>query len=240
MNREDTVTEASPLLAVEGLALGYDGPDVVRGIDLQVAAGEIVCLLGPNGAGKTTSLLALSGLLRTREGVVRFDGAPLAKVPAHEITRRGLVQVPEDRSLFGSLTVAENLATASRDSADIERVLGYFPKLRDLSGRRASVLSGGEQQMLAVARALLLNPKLLVIDEMSLGLAPLIVAEIFGILRQIVADTDCSVLLVEQHVQLALDFADRAYVMSRGRIVDQGTASDILSRLPEIQASYFG
>jgi branched-chain amino acid transport system ATP-binding protein len=230
----------TPLLEVSALTVGYGAVEVVHGIDLRVDRGEIVCLLGANGAGKTTTLLAISGLIPVRQGTVSFDGIPLAKRQPDAIVRSGLVQVPEDRSLFASLTVLENLQAATGDLKQIERVLGYFPALADISGRRASVLSGGEQQMLALARALALEPRLLVIDEMSLGLAPLIVESIFGVLRQIVADTGCSVLMVEQHVHLALQTADRAYVMSRGEIVRSGTAAEVEEALDEIRGSYLG
>ncbi len=230
----------TPLLDVSGLTVGYGAVEVVHGIDLQVERGEIVCLLGANGAGKTTSLLAISGLIPARQGTVTFAGMPLAKRQPDAIVRAGLVQVPEDRSLFASLTVLENLQAATGDATAIAQVLGYFPALADIAGRRASVLSGGEQQMLALARALALKPRLLVIDEMSLGLAPLIVENIFGVLRQIVADTGCSVLMVEQHVHLALQTADRAYVMSRGEIVRSGTAAEVEDALDEIRGSYLG
>ena len=228
------------LLTVTGLTLGYGGVDVVHGIDLRVGRGEIVCLLGPNGAGKTTTLLAISGLLPLRRGFVVFDGMTLAKKQPDAIVRAGLVQVPEDRSLFGGLTVLENLQAATADQQAIDRVLGYFPKLADIVTRRASVLSGGEQQMLALARALVLEPRLLVIDEMSLGLAPLIVEGIFDVLRQIVADTGCSVLMVEQHVHLALGIADRAYVMTRGEIAQSGTAAEVEQVLEQVRGSYLG
>jgi branched-chain amino acid transport system ATP-binding protein len=228
------------LLTVTDLTLGYGGVDVVHGIDLRIGRGEIACLLGPNGAGKTTTLLAISGLLPPRGGSVVFDGLPLAKKQPDAIVRAGLVQVPEDRSLFGGLTVLENLHAATADQKAIDRVLGYFPKLGDIVNRRASVLSGGEQQMLALARALVLEPRLLVIDEMSLGLAPLIVEGIFDVLRQIVADTGCSVLMVEQHVHLALSIADRAYVMTRGEISQSGTATEVEQALEQVRGSYLG
>ena len=162
---------------------------------------------------------------------------PLAKRQPDAIVRAGLVQVPEDRSLFASLTVLENLQAATGDATAIAQVLGYFPALADVAGRRASVLSGGEQQMLALARALALKPRLLVIDEMSLGLAPLIVENIFGVLRQIVADTGCSVLMVEQHVHLALQTADRAYVMSRGEMCARARLPKSRARLTRSAAS---
>ncbi|QJU55648.1 ABC transporter ATP-binding protein [Herbiconiux sp. KACC 21604] len=228
------------LLRLDSVSVGYGGTPVTHGVDLTVRRGEIVCLLGPNGAGKTTTLLAISGLIPLMRGSVQFQQQDLLKKSPDALTRMGIVHVPEDRSLFGALTVGENLRVASRDPEDIARVLEYFPKLGDILDRKATVLSGGEQQMLALARALALRPALLIVDEMSLGLAPIVVESILPVFRRIVADTGCSVLMVEQHVRLALGIADRAYVMSRGRIVREGTAAQISASLDELRGSYLG
>ncbi|ARJ04182.1 ABC transporter ATP-binding protein [Cnuibacter physcomitrellae] len=235
-----TVETDEVLLQLDSVSVGYGGTPVTQGVDLTVRRGEIVCLLGPNGAGKTTTLLAISGLIPLMKGTVLFQQRDLLKRSPDALTRMGIVHVPEDRSLFGGLTVEENLKVASRDPEDIARVLGYFPKLGDILDRRATVLSGGEQQMLALARALALRPTLLIVDEMSLGLAPIIVESILPVFRRIVEETGCSVLMVEQHVRLALEIADRAYVMSRGRIVREGTAAEIAASLDELRGSYLG
>ncbi len=233
-------TDDDVLLQLDSVSVGYGGTPVTHGIDLVVRPGEIVCLLGPNGAGKTTTLLAISGLIPLMKGSVLFQQQDLLKKTPDALTRMGIVHVPEDRSLFGGLTVEENLRVASNDPRDIARVLEYFPKLGDILDRRATVLSGGEQQMLALARALALRPTLLIVDEMSLGLAPIIVESILPVLRRIVAETGCSVLMVEQHVRLALEIADRAYVMSRGRIVREGSAAEIAASLDELRGNYLG
>jgi branched-chain amino acid transport system ATP-binding protein len=236
----DPALDNSLLLDVDSVTIGYSGAPVVNGVSLTVGAGEVVCLLGPNGAGKTTTLSAVSGLLSPRSGSIRFDGQAITGLSADRIARRGLVQVPEDRALFGSLTVRENLAAASRDAQRQERVLEYFPALAALVNRRASVLSGGEQQMLVLARAMVLQPRLLIVDEMSLGLAPLVVARILAVLRELAEATGCGLLLVEQHVHLALEIADRAYVMVRGSVISEGTAAEVSGNLDEIRGSYLG
>lgn len=227
-------------LRFSDVTIGYGEVPVVHDLSLTVAPGEIVCLLGPNGAGKTTTLLAASRLLPVMGGSISYAGRDTIKMSPDALTRAGLVHVPEDRSLFKALTVRENIEVATRDPKDIERVLSYFPALGSILDRRATVLSGGEQQMLALARALALKPKVLLIDEMSLGLAPIIVEAIFPVLRGIAADTGCSVLMVEQHVRLALEVADRAYVMVRGRIVREGAAAQIGASLDELRADYLG
>jgi branched-chain amino acid transport system ATP-binding protein len=234
------MAENNELLILDSVSVGYNDVAVTHDINLSIGEAEIVCLLGPNGAGKTTTLLAISGLIPLMKGAVLCDGIDLVRYSPDALTRMGIVQVPEDRSLFSDLTVLENLYVASSDQKDVDRVLGYFPKLREILSRKATVLSGGEQQMLALARALALKPKLLIVDEMSLGLAPIIVESILPVFRQIVADTGCSILMVEQHVRLALEIADRAYVMSRGRIVKEGTAGLIANSLDELRGSYLG
>jgi len=228
------------VVVLEGVSVGYSGIPVTKDVNLYIGESEIVCLLGPNGAGKTSTLLSLSGFNKPLSGDIRFLGNSLVGKTPDEITRLGIVQVSEDRSLFRGLTVQENLQVASKNKRDVDQVLSYFPKLKAIMNRKASVLSGGEQQMLVIARALLLKPKVLVVDEMSLGLAPVVVESIFPIFREIVDRTGCSILMVEQHVHLALEIADRAYVMSRGRIVSEGPADEIASRLDELRGNYLG
>lgn len=229
------------LLSAKNLSTGYNGVAVVRNLDLRVDAGEVVALLGPNGAGKTTTLLTASGLVPIISGDIEIFGRSVKGRRPHLIAREGLAHVPEGRSLFYQLTVAENLRLgAARGSADVKKALSYFPALEPILERRAGLLSGGEQQMLAMARALTVNPRLLMVDEMSLGLAPIIVERLLPILRQIADDTGAGVLLVEQHVHMALGVADRAYVLSHGELVMEGKASDLAKDRNLITASYLG
>ena len=229
-------------LNVDGLTTGYGKIVVVRDLSLHVAPGEVVALLGPNGAGKTTTLLAVSGLLPILGGAIEALGEPVGRGPAYRLARRGVVHVPEDRSLFTQLTVAENLRMGARgrDRDALAQVFGYFPELEPLQGRQAGLLSGGEQQMLAVGRALLQHPKLLLVDEMSLGLAPIIVQRLLPVLREIADRTRAGVLFVEQHVHLALEVADRAYVVHRGTVEMSGTAAELRERREVIESSYIG
>jgi branched-chain amino acid transport system ATP-binding protein len=230
------------LLEIRGLVAGYGDISVVHGIDLEVHEGEVVGLFGPNGAGKTTTLLTISGLVQVLGGSIHACGKTTSRLASHEISRLGIAHVPEDRSLFTQLTVAENLRLGRRrgSRADADTVLKYFPALAGLKSRQAGLLSGGEQQMLAIARALLGSPKLLIVDEMSLGLAPVIVKRLLPILRQVAQETGAGVLFVEQHVHMALEVADRAYVMSRGEITLAGAAAELRGRRDLIEASYLG
>ncbi len=229
------------LLEIENFYGGYEGVAVVRDLTLSVTAGEVVALLGPNGAGKTTTMLSTSGLLPIIKGDIRVFGETVKKRAPHKIARAGLAHVPEDRSLFFQLTVAENLRLgAAKGSADIAQALHYFPALEPLMGRKAGLLSGGEQQMLAMGRALTTNPKLLIVDEMSLGLAPIIVERLLPVLRTVADKTGAGVLLIEQHVDLALGIADRAYVLSHGDLVLQDDAAHLRANRHLLEASYLG
>jgi branched-chain amino acid transport system ATP-binding protein len=233
------------LVQVSGLSSGYGGIPVLRDISLHVNKGEIVALLGPNGAGKTTTLLTISGILRPLEGSITVLGQPVVGGKPHLVARSGLAHVAEDRSLFFDLTVAENLKLGltgqrSRQKAAMERAMDFFPALAPLRSRRAGLLSGGEQQMLAMARALASEPKALLVDEMSMGLAPIIVERMIPIVRRVADETGTAVIIVEQHVSMALSVADRGYVMNHGNMVLEGTAQELLSRRDLLEASYLG
>jgi len=232
---------ADPVLAIEGLAAGYDQAAVIRGVDLTVAAGEIVALLGANGAGKTTTLRAVSGLVKPMEGRVLFDGNDLVKTSASKRAVNGIAHVPEGRGLFFGLTVAEHFRLGPRsEQLDTDIAFEYFPALRELQSRRAGLLSGGEQQMLAVARALARRPRLLLLDELSLGLAPVIVERLLPVVQEFARSNSCAVLLVEQHVHLALEVADRGYVLSHGQIVLDADAARLRGDRQLLIASYLG
>ena len=232
------------LLELRALEVRYGGIRAVRGIDLAVGAGELVCLIGGNGAGKTSTLKAISGLLPLAAGSLRYDGEEIADLPVHERPRRGLVMVPEGRGIFAQLTVAENLAMgayARRDreiQADLERQYETFPRLAERRSQVAGTLSGGEQQMLAMARALMTRPRLLLLDEPSMGLAPLMVMRIFEVVRTI-ARQGVTILLVEQNARLALEVAARGYVMESGAITLAGDAKSLLGDA-RVREAYLG
>ena len=231
-------------ITITGLHTGYGGVAVVRDLDMSVRPGEVVALLGPNGAGKTTTLLTISGLIKPLAGDVWIDGIAVDTKYPHRNARLGLAHVAEDRSLFFDLTTEENLRLGLRESdnetEDLEHALELLPALRGLLDRRAGLLSGGEQQMLAMARALAGRPRLLLVDEMSLGLAPVIVERLLPIVRDVAESTGAGVLIVEQHIHMALEVVDRAYVMNRGRIVMEGTAEELKQHQELLLASYLG
>ena len=232
---------AERLLDIRHLDAGYSGVPVVRDLTMHVESGEIVALLGPNGAGKTTTLLTASGLLPVIGGEVDVFGAPVGARPAHRVAREGLAHVLEDRSLFTSMTVEENLLVgAGADANTIRRAFDYFPALEPIRSRRAGLLSGGEQQMLAIARVITGAPRLLMIDEMSLGLAPIIVERLLPVIRRIVDETGAGVLLIEQHVHLALGIADRGYVLAHGTVTMSGTGAELRANRHRLRDSYLG
>ncbi len=252
MTTSQAATTVEPALELRGLRAGYDGIAVVHDLDLVVRPGEVVALLGANGAGKTTTLATVSGLLPVLGGtmsVLGDDPARRRRVRIADVWRRaraGVAHVPEDRGLFYDLTVSENLRLGAPPRARRDRAPGpdevfeLFPALAGVADRRAGLLSGGEQQMLALARAVSSGPELLLVDELSLGLAPIIVARLLPVLRTIAERTGAGVLVVEQHVPLVLAVADRAVVLDRGRVALSGPASEVASRVDEIEAGYLG
>jgi branched-chain amino acid transport system ATP-binding protein len=230
-----------PLLAVDDLHAGYLGIPAVRRLSLSVGAGEVVAMLGPNGAGKTNTLATIAGLLAPISGTVHLGDDEITGRPAYRLARMGIALVPEDRALFYGLTVRENLRLArSARTLPEEELLEMLPELEKCLGRRAGVLSGGEQQMLAVGRALISRPRLLLVDEMSLGLAPVIVERLLPILRRVAEQFGAGVLFVEQHISMALEIADRAYVLNHGELVLEGKAADLRGRRDLVEASYMG
>ena len=228
------------LLELKGLHAGYGGVAVVRDLSLTVDEGQVVALLGPNGAGKTTTLFTAAGLLAPVDGDALVLGRSVRGRRPQYIARDGMALVPEDRSLFFQLTVKENLRLGAKKGGAVDPVFEYFPKLEELLDRRAGLLSGGEQQMLAVGRALLTEPKLLMVDEMSLGLAPVIVQALLPVLRKVADERGCGILLVEQHVQLALEIADHAYVLAHGDLVLESPAAALRHDRSILESSYLG
>jgi branched-chain amino acid transport system ATP-binding protein len=232
---------SAAVLEIEGLTTGYEDAAVVRELDLSVGEGEVVALLGANGAGKTTTLRAVSGIVDPMAGGITFGGRDLAGTSISGRARMGIAHVPENRGLFFGLSVAEHFRLGHRgERLDADAAYRYFPALADLRDRRCGLLSGGEQQMLAVARALARHPQLLLLDELSLGLAPLIVERLLPVVREYATETGCGVLLVEQHIQLALGVADRGYVLSHGEVVLQDRAEALRRNRELLMASYFG
>ena len=233
------------MLEVRGLTVSYGGINAVKGIDLDVKHGELVTLIGANGAGKTTTLKALAGLIRPAAGRIHYNNKNITARPAFALVREGLALVPEGRGIFGLLTVQENLAMgaysradSAQVAADFDRIYTVFPRLAERRGQRAGTLSGGEQQMLAIGRALMSRPKLLLLDEPSMGLAPLMVQKIFETIRA-VAQEGVTLLLVEQNAKLALETCDRGYVMESGSIALADTAARLLNN-PKVRTAYLG
>ena len=233
-----------PILNVDNINVYYGAIHAIKGISFEVNAGEIVTLIGANGAGKSTTLQTVSGLLHSRTGSIEFLGESLMGIPAHKVVSKGLAQVPEGRRVFLQMTVEENLEmgaytrSGSGIDADLEKVYTYFPRLMERRRQIAGTLSGGEQQMLAMGRALMSRPKLLMLDEPSMGLAPILVEQIFEIIRTL-HQAGTTILLVEQNAQAALAIADRGYVLETGKIVTAGTGAELLAS-PEIKKAYLG
>ena len=233
-----------PILNVEDINVYYGSIHAVKGVSFQVNQGEIVTLIGANGAGKSTTLNTISGLLHSKTGSITFMGEALNKYPCHKIVSKGLAMVPEGRRIFLQMTVEENLEMGAFTQpnagvdADLERIFDQFPRLKERRRQIAGTLSGGEQQMLAMGRALMSHPKLLMLDEPSMGLAPILVEQIFGIIRELHA-AGTTILLVEQNAQAALEVADRAYVLETGRIVLSGTGAELMAS-DRVQKAYLG
>ena len=233
-----------PILKVSDINVYYGAIHAIKGVSFEVNPGEVVTLIGANGAGKSTTLQTISGLLHSRTGSIEFLGESLMGIPAHKIVAKGLAQVPEGRRVFLQMTVEENLEMGAYTrsggdiDADLEKVYAYFPRLMERRRQIAGTLSGGEQQMLAMGRALMSRPKLLMLDEPSMGLAPILVEQIFKII-QTLHEAGTTILLVEQNAQAALSIADRGYVLETGKIVTSGTGTELLAS-PEIKKAYLG
>ena len=239
------MSAAAPLLALEGLKVAYGGIQAVKGIDLVVGKGELVCLIGANGAGKTTTLKGICGLLPVKAGTIHYGGVDVTGKPAFQLVKRGLAMVPEGRGVFGALTIEENLAMgayvrtdAAGVKADLQRVYHLFPRLQERRRQTAGTLSGGEQQMLAMGRALMSRPKLLLLDEPSMGLAPLMVQKVFETIVA-VSREGVTILLIEQNAKLALEVSRRGYVMESGEITLKGDSASLLHD-PKVREAYLG
>jgi branched-chain amino acid transport system ATP-binding protein len=235
----------SAMLKVKGLQVNYGGIQAVKGVDLEVGQGELVTLIGANGAGKTTTMKAITGLKPYSGGDIEYMGQSIKGVPTHELLKRGLAMVPEGRGIFARMSILENMQMGAylRNDADgiqkdTERMFGFFPRLKERASQYAGTLSGGEQQMLAMARALLSRPKLLLLDEPSMGLSPIMVEKIFEVVREI-SKEGLTVLLVEQNARLALQAANRGYVMDSGTVTMTGDAKTMLDD-PKVRAAYLG
>ncbi len=232
-----------PILSVKGVETFYGAIQALHGVDLEVAKGEIVALIGANGAGKSTLLMTICGNPRARAGTIRLDGEDITAMPTHEIIRRGVAQVPEGRRIFPRMSVLENLqmgatlAAPAHFAGDLERVFAMFPRLAERRDQRGGTLSGGEQQMLAIGRALMSRPRLLLLDEPSLGLAPLIVRQIFEVIGRIAREEGMTIFLVEQNAYHALRLADRGYVLANGRVRLSGAGRDLLANA-QVRAAY--
>ncbi len=233
----------TPILSVRGVQTFYGAIQALHGVDLEVGRGEIVTLIGANGAGKSTLLMTICGSPRARAGTIAFDGTDITRLPTHEIVRRGIAQVPEGRRIFPRMTVFENLQMGatlqdpSHFKGDLDRVFAMFPRLAERREQRGGTLSGGEQQMLAIGRALMSRPRLLLLDEPSLGLAPLVVRQIFEAIGRIARDEKVTIFLVEQNAFHALRLADRGYVLANGRVRLSGTGRDLLAN-EEVRSAY--
>ncbi len=237
------MSEKEKIMTVENLQVSYGSIEAVKGISFEVYKGEVVTILGANGAGKTTTLRTISGLLKAKSGSIRYKDLELTSIPAHDIVGLGISQAPEGRRVFGTLTVEENLklgaySKKTLNTATLSWIYELFPRLQERKKQLAGTLSGGEQQMLAIGRALMSDPEMLLLDEPSLGLAPVLVKTIFETIKQI-KHSGVTVLLVEQNAKAALKLADRGYVLEVGKIVAQGTSKELLES-PEIQEAYLG
>lgn len=236
---------AAAMLKIKGLQVNYGGIQAVKGVDMEVQQGELVTLIGANGAGKTTTMKAITGLKPYSAGDIEYDGKSIKGVPSHELLKSGLAMVPEGRGIFARMSIIENMQMGAylrndkeQIKKDVDRMFGFFPRLKERATQLAGTLSGGEQQMLAMARAILSKPKLLLLDEPSMGLSPIMVEKIFEVVRTI-SKEGITVLLVEQNARLALQAADRGYVMDSGTVTMSGDAKQMLDD-PKVRAAYLG
>jgi len=236
---------AAAMLKIKGLQVNYGGIQAVKGVDMEVRQGELVTLIGANGAGKTTTMKAITGLKAYSAGDIEYEGKSIKGIPSHELLKRGLAMVPEGRGIFARMSIIENMQMGAylrndneQIKKDVDRMFGFFPRLKERATQLAGTLSGGEQQMLAMSRAILSKPKLLLLDEPSMGLSPIMVEKIFEVVREI-SKEGITVLLVEQNARLALQAADRGYVMDSGTVTMEGDAKQMLDD-PKVRAAYLG